>query len=256
MRPKTTLIALAVAFVMAAATLAQAALFDLETKITASDAAEVDQFGHSVAIAGDTAIVGARFNDDAGGGDSGSAYIFDRNQGGTDNWGQVLKLTASDAAAGDFFGNSVAIAGDTAIVGAYQNDDAGSASGSAYIFARNQGGADNWGQVLKLTASDAAAGDQFGYSVAISGDTAIVGALLNDDAGGDSGSVYIFDRNQGGADNWGQVLKLIASDAAGNDFFGVSVAIAGDTAIVGALLNDDAGSQSGSVYIFAPEPAR
>ncbi len=82
--------------------------------------------------------------------------------------------------------------GDTAIVGAYHNDDAGDGSGSAYIFRRDQGGADNWGQIRKLTASDAAAGDEFGLSVSISGATAIVGARGNDDAGIDSGSAYIF----------------------------------------------------------------
>ncbi len=133
MKPQNTLIALAVGFVMVAARQAQGQ-FDLETKITASDAAEFDQFGHSVAISGDTAIVGALLNDDAGE-NSGLVYIFDRNQGGADNWGQVLKLTASDAAAGDQFGFSVAISGDTAIVGALLNDDAGSQSGSVYIFA-------------------------------------------------------------------------------------------------------------------------
>ena len=82
---------------------------------------------------------------------SGSAYIFYRDQGGADNWGQVKKLTASDGAANDYFGFSVSISGDTAIVGAYGDDDNGVNSGSAYIFSRDQGGADNWGEVKKLT---------------------------------------------------------------------------------------------------------
>ena len=225
--------------------------FDIEIKITASDAAEGDNFGFSVAIAADTAIVGTRWNDDAGI-NSGSAYIFARSQGGPDNWGEVLKLTASDAAAFDSFGQSVAIAGDTAIVGADRDSDGGSESGSAYIFERNQGGVDNWGEVIKLTASDAAPVDLFGISVAISGDTAIVGADHNDDAGDFSGSTYIFQRNQGGANNWGEVLKLTASDAALNDLFGISVSISGDIAVVGAVQNDDVGgSNSGSAYIFA-----
>ena len=165
--------------------------FDLETKITASDAAGVDLFGVSVALAGDTTLVGANGNDDDGD-NSGSAYIFDRNQGGPDNWGQVLKLTASDAAASDRFGISVALAGGTALVGAFRNDDDGDNSGSAYVFARNQGGADNWGEVIKLTASDAAAGDEFGGSVALAGDTALVGAFFHDDAANNAGSAYIF----------------------------------------------------------------
>ena len=221
-----------------------------QAKLTASDAAASDWFGSAVSIDGDYAIVGAPWDDDGGIG-SGSAYVFHRNEGGPDNWGQVAKLTASDAAAGDHFGYSVSISGDYAIVGAYLDDDGGSASGSAYIFNRNQGGADNWGQVAKLTASDAAASDWFGNSVSISGDYAIVG--INPMISGDkcSGSAYLFYRNKGGADNWGQLTKLTASDAAGGDFFGYSVSISGDYAIVGAIYDDDAGDASGSAYLFS-----
>jgi hypothetical protein len=210
-------------------------------KFTASDAAGGDTFGKSVAIFGDTAVVGASLNDDNGRA-SGSAYIFGRNHGGADNWGEVTKITASDAATRDFFGTG-AISGDTVIVGAHQGL---SGEGSAYIFGRNHGGPDNWGEVIKLTASDGARYDQFGGLVAISGDTAIVGANGNDDAG----SAYIFERNHGGVDNWGEVIKLTASDATFADNFGVSVSISGDTAIVGARFNDDAGGQSGAAYIF------
>jgi len=162
--------------------------------LTASDGAEQDIFGQSVAISGDTAVVGSPWDDEY----SGSVYIFARNQSGTDLWGEVVKLTASDAAAGDLFGDSVAISGDTVVIGAPDDDDDGSDSGSAYIFVRNTGGADNWGQVAKLTASDAAADDNFGDSVAISSDTVVVGARRNDDDGSDSGSAYIFVRNTGG----------------------------------------------------------
>ena len=77
------------------------------------------------------------------------------------------KLNASDAAAGDWFARSVSVSGDTTVIGAYWDDDGGSDSGSAYVFSRNQGGNDNWGQVIKLTASDAAAGDEFGFSVSV-----------------------------------------------------------------------------------------
>ena len=223
-------------------------------KLTASDGAELSHFGGSVAISGDTAIVGAYTSDNAAP-NSGSAYIFERNYGGTNHWGERHKLTVLDAAADDHFGDSVAIFNDTAIVGAFANDDDGPSSGSAYIFQRNHGGTDNWGQILKLTASDADVFDLFGDSVAISNDTAIVGALGNSDEGEFSGSAYVFDRNQGGANNWGQVLKLTASDAAEEDEFGTSVAISGDTAIVGASYNDDAcpgnnRCNSGSAYVF------
>ena len=219
-------------------------------KLTAADAAAVDRFGVGVAISGDTVIVGARGDNDAGD-RSGSAYLFERDLGGAEAWGQVAKLTAADAAADDRFGRSVAISGDTVIVGAIHDDDAGDDSGSAYLFARDQGGAGAWGQVAKLTAADAAAGDGFGSSVAISGDTVIVGASGDDDAGERSGSAYLFARDQEGAEAWGQVAKLTAADGASGDGFGVSVAISGGTVIVGALFDDHAGAESGSAYLFA-----
>ena len=114
---------------------------------------------------------------------------------------QTKKLTASDAAANDRFGYSAAIDGDTVVVGAWAKN---SNTGAAYIFERNQGGAENWGQVKKLTASDAAVSDQFGWSVAIDVDTVVVGAYGAETA-------YIFERNQGGSENWGQVQRLTAS---------------------------------------------
>jgi hypothetical protein len=214
------------------------------------DAATEDWFGVSVSISGDTVVAGALYDDDAGN-ESGSAYIFERNHGGDNNWGQVQKLAASDAAAGDNFGYSVAISCDTASIGAPYDNDAGEGSGSAYIFERNEGGEDNWGGVDKLTASDGAAHDQFGHSVAISCDTVSIGAPYNDDEGDSSGSAYIYERNHGGADNWGEVQKLTASDAATGDQFGYSVAVSCDAAAIGAPFNDDAGESSGSAYLFA-----
>ncbi|MBN1479626.1 choice-of-anchor D domain-containing protein [candidate division KSB1 bacterium] len=217
-------------------------------KLTAGDGAADDCFGHSVAIHGDHAAAGATYDDDNGN-SSGSAYLFYRNQGGADNWGQLKKMTAGDGAANDYFGYSVSISGDFSLIGAINNNE----SGSAYIFARNQGGTDNWGLFKKLAADDGLAGDQFGKSVFISGDKTIVGAL-SDDYGYNSGSAYIFSRNQGGPDNWGQVTKLIASDAAFDDAFGTAVSMSGDFALVGAYGDDDNGSTSGSAYIFASEP--
>ena len=165
--------------------------------------------------------------------------------------GQVteLKLTASDAAAGDFFGVSVAVSGDTAVVGATLDDDACPTnrlcnSGSAYVFVRS---ATTWIQQAKLTASDAAAEDFFGVSVSVSGDTAVVGAFADDDAGSNSGSAYVFVRSDS---TWTQQAKLTASDAAASDFFGLFVSVSGDTAVVGAPEDDDAGSSSGSAYVF------
>ncbi len=215
-----------------------------QDKLTASDGANYDWFGGSVSVSGDYAIVGASRDDDDNGVDSGSAYIFERNQGGVDNWGQQAKLTASDGAAADWFGISVSISGDYAIVGAYKDDDNGADSGSAYIFKRS---GTNWSEQAKLTASDGNDIDYFGNSVSISGDYAIVGAYLDDDYGVDSGSAYIFKRS---GTSWSEQVKLLASDGADYDWFGYSVSISGDYAIVGAYADDDYGTNSGSAYIF------
>jgi hypothetical protein len=152
-----------------------------------------------------------------------------------------MKITAEDAEAWDYFGFSVSIDGDFAVIGAYKDDDDSSCSGSAYIFARS--GA-NWIQQAKLTADDAAAWDHFGYSVSISGDYAVIGAY------GVSGSAYIFVRD---GDNWTQQAKLTVDDAARHDYFGFSVSISGDYAVIGAHGDDDGGNQSGSAYIFVRE---
>jgi hypothetical protein len=129
--------------------------------------------------------VGAYFDDDIGT-DSGSAYVFTRGGG---VWTQQAKLTAADGAASDLFGYSLSLSGDTLAVGAYGDDDNGSASGSAYVFTRSGG---VWTQQAKLTAGDGAASDYFGYSLSLSGDSLAVGAYLDDDNGTDSGSAYVF----------------------------------------------------------------
>ncbi len=215
-------------------------------KLLASDAQNHALFGQSVAVSGDTAIVGT-IGKDAVGIVPGAAYVFQRDQGGTENWGEVKKLTA----AGGAFGWSVAISGDTAVVGAIFEDSAGENAGAAYVFGRDQGGADNWGEVQRLTASDAEAWDVFGVSVAVSGDTAVVGAQGRDDAGlSDTGAAYVFGRNQGGLDNWGEVTKLTASDPEDRDLFGRSVAVSGDTAFVAARRDDGELYRAGHAYVY------
>ena len=211
-----------------------------QQKLLASDGAAHDRFGCSVSISADFAIVGAYLDDDSGDW-SGSAYIFKRDGM---SWVEQQKLTASDGAADDYFGSSVSICGDLAIVGAYLDDDNGSESGSAYIF-RWDG--TSWGEQQKLLASDGAAVDDFGYSVSISGDYAIVGAVGDDDNGFNSGSAYIFNWDGIG---WSQQAKLVTADGAAEDCFGRSVSISGDYAIVGAIADDDNGDSSGSAYIF------
>lgn len=211
-----------------------------QAKLLPLDGAAIDNFGISVAIDGDTALVGA-FLDDDNSQASGSAYVFHWNGSA---WVQQAKLTAGDGAFADLFGYSVAIEGDTALVGAWADDDHGSNSGSAYVFSWN-GSA--WVQQAKLTAVDGAANAQFGYSVAIDGDTALVGAHQDDGNGPISGSAYVFHWN-GSA--WMQQAKLLAADGAIGDVFGFSVAINGDTALIGASLDDDNGDQAGSAYVF------
>ena len=211
-----------------------------QAKLTASDREEGDKFGFSAAVSEDTVVVGA-YGDDDGAENAGSAYVFTRSGG---VWTQQAKLTASDAAEEDQFGYSVAVSGDTAVVGAYGKNDIGHDSGSVYVFTRSDG---VWTQQAKLTASDAAAQDQFGRSVAAFDDTIVVGAFGNSDAGRSSGSAYIFVRSDG---IWTQQAKLTAQDAAFLDHFGISVAVSGDIAVVGAENNSDAGTWSGSAYVF------
>jgi hypothetical protein len=195
---------------------------------------EYEYFSTSIAISGDILVVGSAWADVSGQTDAGAAYVFARNWGGADQWGQVKKLTASDYFWGDYFGIYVAISGAIIVVGSHwadvydQND-----AGAAYVFARNSGGADQWGQVKKLTATDYSSGDWFGYAVAISADTLVVGSHWADVYDqNDAGAAYIFARNSCGADQWGQVKKLIASDYASVNHFGEAVAISGDTLVV------------------------
>jgi len=203
-----------------------------ENKITASDGAEFDYFGASVAVGNGRIVVGA-FGDDDNGNNSGSAYIFDLD--GT----QLAKITASDGAADDNFGTSVAIGGGRIVVGVYRDDDNGNNSGSAYIFDLNGT------QIAKITSADNEIADNFGDSVAIGNGRIVVGATGDDDNGGASGSVYIFDLDGT------QIGKISAGIfGASNDHFGRSVAIGSERIVVGVPQSDDNGGQSGSAYIF------
>jgi cyclophilin family peptidyl-prolyl cis-trans isomerase len=221
-----------------------------QAKLLAYQGHVEDWFGQSVSISGDNAIVGAWLNDITAT-NAGAAYIFYRNEGGTNNWGLQFVLSPSDATLQDRFGWSVSINGEYAIIGAIGDAPYDVYSGSAYIY-KYEWYIDGtyWTQQAKLTASDGAKSDNFGYSVAIDGYYAIVGAYKNDDNGTDSGSAYIFAPNKIDPNNWDQVAKLTASDAAAGDYFGCSVAIGGGHALVGAYQNDDNGSSSGSAYIF------
>jgi len=211
-----------------------------QAKLSAADGAAGDEFGYSVALSGDTAVIGAARDDDKGN-DSGSAYVFTRS--GT-SWSQQTKLTAADGVAGDVFSISVALSGDTAVIGADLDDEKGDNSGAAYVFTRS---GSTWSQQAKLTADDGAAGDLFGIRVALSGVTAVIGAARDDDKGDNSGAAYVFIRS---GTTWSQQAKLTAADGAANDRFGTRVALSGNTAVIGAILDDDKSDNSGSAYVF------
>ena len=210
-------------------------------KITASDPGSHDRFGESVAIEGNYAMLGAP-NDDDGGSGTGSVYVFERDDD-DDLWIQTQKLNHSDPEVSDWFGQDISISGNYAVISTRYTDGAGSQSGSAYIFERDEDGL--WSEIQKLTASDAAAGDRFGSSVSMDNDYLIVGAS---EANDNTGSAYMFERNEEGL--WIEVQEITSSDAASADWFGWSVTIDGEYAIVGANYNDDEGTHSGSAYVF------
>ena len=209
-----------------------------ETMLIAGDGAEGYQCGFSVSMDGDRALVGA-FGDDTNGLYAGSAYIFSLSG---ESWQQEAKLMPHDGELFDFFGWSVALSGDRALVGAFGDD---AETGAAYVFEFN---GTTWQQTAKLTASGGAMFDDFGISVALDGDRALVGAFGVADNGAYSGAAYVFEFN---GTTWQQTAKLTANDALEGDNLGVSVALDGDRALVGADGVDDNGAASGAAYLFA-----
>jgi len=220
-------------------------------QLDASDGASGDLFGQSVGVQGDTVVVGAyRVDDLVVGIDSGAAYVYERDLGGADNWGEVKKLQGGDRAMDDAFGFAVSIDVDTIVVGAYSHDHAGLESGGAYVFDRGLGGPNNWGEVIELQGSGTNARDWFGYSVSADGDRIAVGAYKDFGLAFESGAVYVFERDWGGANAWSEAHLLLASDGETGDRFGYSVGVQADTAVVGAIFNDPAGTNSGMGYVF------
>lgn len=209
-----------------------------EARLTDNEPNGSDFFGTSVGISGDTVIIGAKFDQIGSVTGPGSAFVFARNGS---NWIQQAHLSPSDGMRADQFGASVAIEGDTVIVGAIGGQL--NSIGGAYIFVRN---GTTWTQQTKLARSDAEPGEQFGSSVDIEGDTVIVGAV-NDRIGANSGqgSAYVYTRT---GNVWTEQSKLIASDGKADDRLGFSVAISGGVAIVG--VTPFGRTERGSAYIF------
>jgi len=203
-------------------------------KLLPLDGAIDASFGFSVAISGDIAIIGSPTKNEAGF-YSGAVYLFDVATGL-----QLAKLVPSDGAAMDSFGSAVAISGNTAIIGASQDDDNGTDSGSVYIFDVNTGQ-----ELFKILPGDGAAGDLFGTSVGIDAFIVAIGASSDDDNGSGSGSAYLFNAATGQ-----EIMKFLPLDGAAGDAFGQSIAISDGLTIVGASSDDDLGSASGSAYVF------
>ena len=212
-----------------------------QTTIVPSDPIRSSSFGYSVAIDGDTAVVGAWSQSNSNGTGAGAVYVFTRS---VSTWTQQAKLLASDAAgtaqANDNFGISVAIDGDTIAVGAVGAES----KGAAYIYTRS---GTSWTEQAKLLPSDLLGSDNFGCSVSISGDTAVVGSKWQDTGGSNAGAAYTFVRS---GVTWTQQSKIQASDKEAGDQFGYSVAIDGDTVVVGAPYEDTVASDAGAAYIF------
>src|SRR2546430_6405570 len=198
------------------------------------------ELGYAAAISGDTLVVGAP-GEDAGGTSAGAVYVFVR-QGTT--WSQQAKLTPPDPAADKNFGASVAIDGETLVVGALQDTDQGPDAGAAYVFVRS---GTSWSPQAKLTADNFSPGNLFGFSVAISSGTVAVGSPYDDDAGLNAGAVYIFTRS---GTIWSEQTELFGNTAANDDRLGWSVALDGDTAVAGAPRNLYFADVPGSAHVF------
>ena len=226
---------------------APVATWTQQAELTASDGTAFDKFGWSVAISGDTALVGAPQHAVGSNAYQGAAYVF---AGSGSTWTQRAELTAADGAAWDKLGSSVALSGDTAVIGAPRHVVGSTFHGAAYVFAGSGG---TWTQQAELTASDGAAWDFFGFSVAISGDTALVGAPSHAVSGNSQqGTAYVF---AGSGSTWTQQAELSASDGAAGDNFGWAVAFSGNSALVGALYHAVGGNPlQGAAYVFVNAP--
>lgn len=208
-----------------------------QAKLTASDGAALDNFGHSVAISGETIVAGATGDDIGANVNQGSAYVFVRSG---EAWSRQAKLTAGD---GRRFGHAVALTGATAVVG---SPGTGHARGAAYVFTRS---GTTWSRQARLTASAPTPDDQFGIAVAISGRTAVVGAIGDTVGGIYQGTAYVFTR---AGTAWTRSARLFAADGASPDDLGVSVGVSGRSAVAGAFQARVGGNfGQGAAYVFA-----
>ncbi|NPU98723.1 MAG: cadherin-like domain-containing protein [Candidatus Omnitrophica bacterium] len=212
-------------------------------KIMASDGEADDRFGSSLAFSGNTLLVGAPGKK----ANQGGAYLFERNQGGIREWGEVVKLIPREAATGGRFGIAVALEGDTAVVGMDWVEDF---RGEAIVFERHAGGKNQWGQVQPLSHGGLNPFDFFGSAVAVYGNTILVGACGDDEQGQNAGAAYVFIRENHPENPWRPVQKLMVVDGAAEEQFGSAVAIHADRLLIGAPWNAERGEYAGAVYVF------
>lgn len=215
-------------------------------KLSPLDAEDNDNFGNSVAVDGNFALIGAVRDDNNQGNGAGSAYVFERKPDGT--WIQTDMLTSPNTDSFVEFGFSVDLSGNYAVIGAPQAETGifDNETGEAYIFEVQEDG--SWDLVSELIGNDTDSGHEFGCSVSISGSFILIGACGDDQNGNFAGSAYIFGRQNDGT--WIQQAKLLPDDGTAADYFAVSVSLSNGRALIGASHNDDNGDASGAAYIF------
>ncbi len=217
-------------------------------KLRAGDASNNANFGKAVGISGNTIVVSAY-------GDlsyAGSGYIFTKPPGGWKDTTHTAKLTASDGLTVDYLGQSASISGNYVILGASGDDDNGSGSGSAYIFEKPGATWVDMTETAKLLPSDAVAGAQFGVSVGISGEDAVIGAYTDNEFGAQAGAAYVFTKPAGGWKDTTEHAKLVPSEHGADMYFGYTVAISGENIAIGAFGDslESGTSYLGSAYVF------
>ena len=216
-----------------------------EARLTASDPGVYESFGYSVAVTGDTALVGAQWDTELGT-EAGAAYVF-RRKGTT--WTEMQKLLGSDQVPGDQFGRSVATDGSWAMIGSLQHiHDGAPGTGAVYAF-RFDSEASVWIEEQEVLTATGAWADAFGVVVSLRNDLMLAGASFDDDNGANAGAAFIF-RFDSNTSQWVEEQKLLASDGTDGDFFGTAVAIFGEVALVGADGHDDAAESAGAAYVF------
>jgi hypothetical protein len=214
-----------------------------ETKILSLDGFETNQFGFSVSIDGDYAVVGEKNGRTTLYNPHGAAYVFHRTA--PNIWDSGTKIISNDIENSNNFGFSVCISGDYVIVGDPYCEDSGTASGTAFVFHRT--GENTWDSGTKLTASDGEGSDYFGYSTAIDGSCVIIGAPGDDDQGDYAGAAYIYDLV---GEIWVYRTKITPLNGDEDDRFGEDVSIDGDYALIGVHRDDDIATNAGSAFLF------